>query len=308
MRPRRPGDDELNAVARRRLALIGQELDLLGGGDAAPTDDLSSDPPAESAPRVAVAVPAAGRHRADHRAAPPTRAQGWVPDSLRGRVRLAPQHVALLGVVVALALAVTTWWVLSAVGDADETSWAAPAVPATGLVEDRGTPGDPSPSAVQTTDGPEAGEADPDAGTVVVHVAGKVRRPGIVTLPLGSRVADAVEEAGGVRPRVDTSTLNLARVLVDGEQILVGVAPAVPPSGTTDPAGAAGTPGAAGLVNLNTATQAELETLNGVGPVTAQAIVAWREEHGRFTAVEELLEVSGIGEKTLAQLAPHVTL
>src|SRR5690606_24658845 len=119
---------------------------------------------------------------------------------------------------------------------------------------------------------------------------------------------DAVEEAGGVRPRVDTSTLNLARVLVDGEQVLVGVAPAVPPPGTTDPAGAAGSSAAAGLVNLNTATLAELETLNGVGPVTAQAIVAWREEHGRFTAVEELLEVSGIGEKTLAQLAPHVTV
>lgn len=270
-------------MARRRLALIGRELDLLGTDDDAPSEP-GSEPPL----RPGAEVLATGRHRA----------RGWLPDTLRGRVALAPQHLALLAVVVALALAVTTWWVVRAAGDdATAEAWAAPAPDASSpdLVEDTGA----------TADEDAADDAD---DTVVVHVAGRVRSPGIVTLPLGARVADAITAAGGARPRVDLSSVNLARVLLDGEQVLVGAAAATPPAaaGPATP----GAPGATGTgtVNLNTATAAELETLNGVGPVTAQAIVAWREEHGRFTAVEELLEVSGIGEKTLAQLAPHVTL
>ena len=121
----------------------------------------------------------------------------------------------------------------------------------------------------------------------------------------GARVVDALEAAGGARPGVDLSGLNLARVLVDGEQVVVGV-PA--PAGVA--ASALASPGAPGgpLVNLNTASQSELEALPEVGPVTAQAILAWRDQHGGFTAVDELLEVDGIGEKTMAELAPHVTL
>ena len=119
-----------------------------------------------------------------------------------------------------------------------------------------------------------------------------------------SRV-DALREAGGARAGVDLTTLNLARVLVDGEQILVGARPA---PGVA--ASAASQPGAAGnaLVSLNPATLEQLETLPGVGPVTAQKIVDWRTAHGAFTAIDELLEVDGIGEKTLADLAPHLTL
>jgi competence protein ComEA len=162
---------------------------------------------------------------------------------------------------------------------------------------------------------------------VVVDVAGRVQRPGIVTLPLGARVADALDAAGGPRGRVDLTTLNLARVLLDGEQLLVGVEPAVPPPAPTGdvptgdvptgdvPTGdvpgptSGSTSSAAGsLVNLNTATEAELDTLPGVGPVTAQAILAWRTEHGSFTSVDELLEVSGIGEVTLEELRPLVTV
>lgn len=278
-------------MARRRLALIGRELDLLGTDDEAPSEP-GSEPPL----RPGAEVLATGRHRA----------RGWLPDTLRGRVALAPQHLALLAVVVALALAVTTWWVVRAAGDdATAEAWAAPAPDASSpdLVEDTGATADED-----AEDAEDADDADDADGTVVVHVAGRVRSPGIVTLPLGARVADAITAAGGARPRVDLSSVNLARVLLDGEQVLVGAAAATPPAaaGPATP----GAPGATatGTVNLNTATAAELETLNGVGPVTAQAIVAWREEHGRFTAVEELLEVSGIGEKTLAQLAPHVTL
>ena len=138
-------------------------------------------------------------------------------------------------------------------------------------------------------------------------------RPGIATLPLGSRVVDALEAAGGARPGVRTGTLNLARVLADGEQIVVGVTgpPGVAASAAGAPAG--GTAGAGGstaapLVNLNSATQADLELLPGVGPVTARSILTFRSENGAFTSVDELLEVSGIGDATLAEVAPFVTL
>ena len=128
----------------------------------------------------------------------------------------------------------------------------------------------------------------------------------VTTLPAGSRVVDAIRKAGGARPGVDLTPLNLARVLVDGEQILVGAAAA---PGVA--ASAASQPGAASdgaLVNLNTATLEQLDTLPGVGPVTARRIVDWRAAHGAFTSIDELLEVDGIGEKTLADMAPRVTL
>ena len=151
-----------------------------------------------------------------------------------------------------------------------------------------------------------AGSADPaTAGSVTVDVAGKVRRPGIAVLDSGSRVVDALKAAGGARSGVDLSGLNLARVLVDGEQILVGEpAPVGLAASAVPSAGAPGGP----LVNLNTASQGELEALPEVGPVTAQAILAWRTEHGGFTSVDELLEVDGIGDATLGQLAPYVTV
>jgi competence protein ComEA len=103
---------------------------------------------------------------------------------------------------------------------------------------------------------------------------------------------------------VDLASLNLARPVVDGEQILVGVAPAPGVAGTLGSSAPTGET----LVNLNSADQPTLETLPGVGPVTAEAILAWRTEHGGFTSVDELLEVDGIGEATLADLAPLVTL
>ncbi len=148
---------------------------------------------------------------------------------------------------------------------------------------------------------------------IVVDVAGKVRRPGIVVLPSGSRVADALQAAGGVRPGVDTAALNLARPLLDGEQVLVGLAPLGPPDGSATPTGpgTSATPapdGPTALVNLNTATLEQLDTLPGVGPVTGQAILDWRAEHGSFTSVDELLEVDGIGDATLADLRDLVTV
>jgi competence protein ComEA len=141
---------------------------------------------------------------------------------------------------------------------------------------------------------------------VFVDVTGRVRRPGIVVLRQGARVVDALRAAGGARPGVALASLNLARVLTDGEQIVVGhpasaTVPSVPSSVASGPPGAA-------LVNLNTADQTALESLPEVGPVTAQAILAWRSQHGGFTSVDQLLDVDGIGDATLAQVAPYVTV
>ncbi|MEI2779415.1 MAG: ComEA family DNA-binding protein [Tetrasphaera sp.] len=160
------------------------------------------------------------------------------------------------------------------------------------------------------------GSASPGApALVVVHVVGQVRHPGVVDLPTGSRVVDAIKQAGGARSGADLGAVNLARLVVDGEQIIVPKPgqslPSPPPAGQAGGSGGA-TPGAAGAggaaVNINTADIAGLDTLPGVGPVLAGRILAWRTEHGRFTAVDELGEVSGIGEKLLAQLRPLVTV
>ena len=220
-----------------------------------------------------------------------------MPATLRGRIALGPGQVAVVAVLVAVGLAVTTWWVLR--GDPQPVAAPALGVPAAGPASALATP---AAVAVPTAEG---SPSPTGAGEVTVDVAGKVRRPGIAVLPAGSRVVDALEAAGGARPRVDLSSINLARVLVDGEQILVGVPVAV---GAAGPAASAPAGPAAPLVDLNTAGTAELETLPDVGPVTAEAIIAWRTEHGGFTAVEELLEVDGIGEATLATITPHVTV
>ncbi|WP_328846073.1 ComEA family DNA-binding protein [Streptomyces sp. NBC_00258] len=149
-----------------------------------------------------------------------------------------------------------------------------------------------------------AGAAGAAAGAViVVDVSGKVREPGIQRLPAGSRVADALRAAGGVRPGTDTEGLNRARLLVDGEQVVVGGPPAVAGPGVAGGPGAAGSGGAAAgaaatPVGLNTATLEQLDTLPGVGPVLAQHIIDYRTQHGGFRSVDELREVNGIGDPT----------
>ncbi|MGW0733855.1 helix-hairpin-helix domain-containing protein [Streptomyces sp. NPDC002851] len=176
---------------------------------------------------------------------------------------------------------------------------------------------DPSPGAPVTTPGgpPASGRGSPGGakGRIVVDVSGKVRRPGIHQLPQGSRVADALRAAGGVRKGTDLSALNRARVLVDGEQVVVG-APggAVPPasggsasaaaSGGAGPGSVSGGAGPAGPVSLNSATVEQLDTLPGVGPVLAQHIVDYRTQHGGFRSVDELREVNGIGDRRFAEL------
>jgi competence protein ComEA len=151
----------------------------------------------------------------------------------------------------------------------------------------------------------------------VVSVSGTVRRPGLVEVPDGSRVADAIEAAGGPLPGTDLSRLNLARRLGDGEQVAVGVPPApdaAPPAAApaSTAAGAApsgsGPTSAGGKIDLNAATADQLDGLPGVGPVTAQRILEWRSRNGRFARVEQLREIEGIGERRFGQLRELVTV
>ncbi|MFF7543131.1 helix-hairpin-helix domain-containing protein [Streptomyces canus] len=137
---------------------------------------------------------------------------------------------------------------------------------------------------------------------IVVDVGGKVREPGIQRLPAGSRVADALKAAGGVRPGTNTDALNRARFLVDGEQVIVGGPAAPPPAPGTGGSVSGGQAGPAAPVSLNTATVDQLDTLPGVGPVLAQHIVDYRTRHGGFRSVDELREVNGIGDRRFADL------
>ena len=270
-------------AALRRLELLSAELTAVR--TAAPLDDAAdhdhdhdpdTEPESSPSPEAEV-LPMPGRHAA-RLPAPPS----------RGLPSLQPSQVAVVVLVVAAGLLAAAWWVVRAGGNGVAVPPLASTTPVAGLQTPATTP-----TATATA-----------ATSVVVDVTGDVRHPGIVVLDLGARVVDAIRAAGGPLKGTDLSGLNQARLLVDGEQIVVGGSP---PPGVAASASAASVP-AAPLVNLNTATQAELESLPGVGPVTAQSILDWRAANGRFTSVEELLEVDGIGDATLADLAPYVTL
>ncbi len=214
--------------------------------------------------------PGLGRHRA------PDRVVRWNP----GRPGTRALWVA--GLLAALLVIGGTWW---------DRPRVEPVTP-----EPTG-----STAAPPSTAGPRVGEAAETAATVVVAVVGLVGRPGLVTVPTGSRVADAVEAAGGLLPGTDPAAVNLAAVVSDGQQISVGV-PA--PGGGPSPPGE----GAGGPVNLNTATAQDLDALPGIGPVLAQRIVDHRSEQGPFRSVEQLDDVPGIGPAIAAELAELVTV
>ena len=146
-------------------------------------------------------------------------------------------------------------------------------------------------------------EHETDAGapaSLYIHVAGAVTAPGLYVLPEGSRVVDAVAAAGGFAADADEQALNLARPLGDGEQLHVARRGEAPP--------AAAVPAGDGRVNLNTADAQQLDTLPRIGPAMAERIISWREANGRFTSVEDLLAVPGIGEKMLASLRDLVSV
>ena len=224
-------------------------------------------------------------------------ASRWVPTAWRGS-RLDPGRAGALALVLVAAVAA----VVAAVGvwSARPRAEQVPPLPAVSL--DTEVESSPASSTLPTAAPTE----------LVVSVSGKVRRPGLVRVPDGSRVADVLEAAGGAVPGTDLTSLNLARRVADGEQVAVGV-PAAPDAGGTgggpaptggDAAGAA----PAGKIDLNRATVDQLDGLPGVGPVTAQRILDWRTRNGRFARVDQLREVEGIGERRFAQLRELVTV
>ncbi len=164
--------------------------------------------------------------------------------------------------------------------------------------------GPAGPEAASRSDGPDS--------KVFVYAAGAVVRSGVYQVPAGARVTDVVDAAGGPAPDADLQQLNLAAKVADGERVYVPRRGETPPTPVGPGTGDSGTGGstssgsANGPVNLNTATLDQLETLPGVGPATAQAILDYRKEHGRFANVDELIEVRGIGEAKLAALRPKV--
>ena len=225
-----------------------------------------------------------------------------VPTALRD-VRWVPSRAAVTGALAVVLLAIGVFGVRVAWARVDGGSTPVSAAPMASVIPAPGA--SPSPAGSATV-GTASGDAAPTTGQLVVHVVGRVRHPGIVTLPPGSRVVDAVGAAGGAAKGADLSAINLARLVVDGEQIRVP-RPGEVVAGTSGGA-AGGSSGAGGPVSLNTADVTALDTLPGIGPVLAQRIVDWRTENGRFTSIDELGEVSGIGEKLLAQLRSKVTL
>lgn len=267
---------------------------LPGPPDAPPGPaDASADTPDDSPGRPADRAPGpfpGGRHRrrttappsgftevdADELASPPgpfASVGSWAERAL-----LTRRNVYSLVAVCAMAVLATVWFAFQTRPDT---------VSAPELLAQAG----PAPTGQPS---PPHGPPEPPAD-VTVHVGGEVRSPGVHTLPAGSRVADAVEAAGGALPGADTDLLNLARPLVDGEQVLVGVPP--PPGAGPEAAGAAA------VLDLNTATARQLEELPGIGPVMAERIIAHRTEKGPFTSVEQLREVSGIGDRRFADIS-----
>lgn len=226
-------------------------------------------------------------------------------------IGLGAVHLSGQGTAVPTAIETT------APAAADPTEAAA----ASGTEGATSPPADGTASAEGGTSGQGDDADDAKSGDVVVHVSGAVAEPGVVTLPAGSRVDAAVQAAGGPTEDAELDSVNLARTLVDGEQIHVPLPGEEPPAvasapaedgdagqGTTDDATGSAGAGGSGLIDLNTADAAALEELPGVGPAIAARIIEYRDANGPFTSVDELEEVPGIGPVTLEEIRPMATV
>jgi competence protein ComEA len=198
---------------------------------------------------------------------------------------LSRSQLLVYGAIGVALLLVGARWVRSASADSGPTG---------------GVESSVAPAADEGTDSDSSFAMDPGGGDVVVHVAGAVRDPGVYRLPAGSRVADAVDRAGGATARAAVDGINLAARLADGQQVIV---PATAKGAVGVAAGATAAPGVAdGPISLGTATVEQLDTIEGIGPVTAQGIIEFRDEHGGLSSVEDLDEISGIGPATMDAL------
>lgn len=268
-------------------------------------------PPSAGLPLVGGLPPAGGL--------PPPPDDGPGPEwlaGLRARVGLDGRAVAWV-VAAVVAVAVGAWMLRPAGAAVEETLPMASSTPAGAPADGAAPPGEPG--GAGDAGAPSSSTSEP--AELVVHAAGAVAEPGVYTLPPTARVDDLVRAAGGLAPDADGSRINLAAPLADGARVYVPrvgeeVAPEVvgpdggaplSPSGTGSPDGSPGD-GPDALIDLNTATEEELDELPGVGPAIAAAIVAFREENGGFQSVDDLLDVRGIGEAKLADIRPLVTV
>jgi len=213
--------------------------------------------------------------------------------------------VGLIVVVVALLAGVGLWYTRSLPRPVAVATTAGSAVPIA-QASFGASPSGGAPVVAVASGSVSASPSGSATATLIVDVAGAVRKPGVFEFAPGDRVIDAVERAGGALEKADLTLLNLAAPLTDGQQILVPKKGAPAPSGAPVTGGT--TTGSTTLVNINTADEATLETLNGVGPVLAAAIMEYRTEHGPFASIDQLDEVSGIGPATLEDLRSQVTV
>lgn len=294
-------------VVRRRLAeLFAQLQEAPSVADVQPL----AGPPVETLGSGLAGADAEEDWLLKLRSAPPSitepvRAEAVTPGAARelvGRVRaFTTEHLVTVVVVLLVGIGWTTY----------------------SLLQVRATPvADAAPRVESTPGGGGAATPAPTSKQVVVHVIGAVAKPGIVQLPDGSRVADAIAAAGGLARSAALGELNLALPLVDGTQLKIGTrkrpggwirdGTGSVVSGSSGGGSSGGGSNGAGSqstkISLNTATIQQLDTLPGIGPVTAAKIIDWRKAHGKFTAITELQEVDGIGPKTYADLADRVRL
>jgi competence protein ComEA len=300
------------------------------------------DPPDLLRPPLSRSAPGAGRHRAAipalaaaslsalavpvrGRRLSPTRLSAAVadrlPDSLR-TARLTPGRRAVVGLLVLILVIGAVLGVRLALASAAARPVAvstAGSGPAASGAPVASAPSSTASAAAAAAAGASAAaptaSADPTASALIVYVVGRVRHPGVVTLVAGARVQDALRAAGGALPGSDLVGINLAQLLSDGEQVVV----ARPGQGSNVNGGSTGGGGAPGgassggsggsvQVSLNSGDVTALDSLPGVGPVLAQRILDWRAAHGHFSSIDELDEVSGIGDKLMAEIRPHVRL
>jgi len=255
-------------------------------------------------------------------------AERWVPEAVRGaRVSPGRRGAVVLTVIAALAAvvaAVGVWWgrpsptpvapvtlppVTSVLTGATNLAMTESAAGAAAARNSTSTPTPASAGTAQATTAPTA-----PTGPILVSVTGQVRHPGLVTVPADARVADAIAAAGGALDPDDLTGLNLAAHLSDGDSVVVAgpsgsmVDAESSPVGGAEPATGVRDTATSSPLDLNTADEAALEELPGVGPVTAAAIVSWRTDHGPFTSVDQLQAIPGIGPAKFAQISPHVTV